>query len=64
MIIIKLLFSPLLFGIAFLGPLIAQTLIATNPALSSDSALYIGLACGLALGTVAQVRGSWIWIKE
>ena len=64
MALIKLLFSPLLFGIAFMGPLIAQTLFALGLIDDSASALYLGLACGFALGLFAQLRGSWIWIKQ
>jgi hypothetical protein len=25
--------------------------------------LYIGLVVGISLGLMAQIRGSWVWVK-
>lgn len=60
--LIKGYFSPLLFGVAFLGPLIAQSLIAANLA-TGTPALITGLVLGGGLGLMAQLRGSWLWVK-
>ncbi len=59
-------FSPLLFGIAFVGPLIAQVLLRIEPEMANALPvpnLVLGLTLGLVLGLVAQFRGSWIWIR-
>ena len=60
---IKLLFAPLTFALAFLAPLFAQILDA--PALSFPIASNLTLAFVVAgaWGLVAQLRGSWIWLK-
>lgn len=55
-------FSPLVFGLAFLAPLIAQILERTGVALPVP-AIVIGLIAGLGLGLMAQFRGSWLWIR-
>lgn len=55
-------FSPLVFGLAFMAPLSAQildTLAVTLPVAN----IWVGLVIGLALGLMAQFRGSWLWIK-
>jgi hypothetical protein len=63
MALIRTLFAigPLLFGIGFLAPLIAQGLDALNwtPPLGITS-LVLGLAVGAALGLVATLRGRWV----
>jgi hypothetical protein len=59
---IAYLFSPLAFAIGFLSPLIAQILSAVNDFAGINN-LYIGLIIGISLGVMAQVRGSWIWVK-
>lgn len=53
--------GPILFGIAFLAPLIAQSLeaAAVSPPLGVEP-LHFGLAVGLALGIVAALRGRWL----
>lgn len=49
------------FGIGFLGPLIAQILIAVGqPRPFGVSALVAGLVIGTAFGARAQWRGRWI----
>ena len=60
--LIGYLFSPLAFGIGFLAPLSAQVLNALNGSTDINN-VYIGLAIGLSLGLMAQVRGSWVWVK-
>lgn len=60
--LIKGYFSPLLFGLAFLAPLIAQSLTALGISAGAP-ALGIGLAVGGVLGLMAQLRGSWLWVK-
>ncbi|MFT7305841.1 MAG: hypothetical protein ACI9P7_001105 [Candidatus Azotimanducaceae bacterium] len=59
-------FSPLLFGIAFVGPLIAQVLLRVTPDVAAAlpvSNLVLGLSIGLVLGGIAQTRRSWIWVR-
>lgn len=60
--LIGYLFSPLAFSIGFLSPLIAQVLNAANYSAGINN-LYIGLVVGLSLGVMAQIRGSWVWVK-
>ena len=63
MALIKGLFAigPLLFGLCFLAPLIAQSLEALQwtPPLGVPN-LALGLAVGGALGLVATLRGRWV----
>lgn len=53
--------GPLLFGIGFVSPVIAQTLDATGlaPPLGL-TAVQTGLVAGIALGSIAKLRGRWI----
>jgi hypothetical protein len=54
-------YGPVLFGIAFIAPLIAQSLDAA--ALSAPLGLSnnsFGLAVGVSLGTIAKLRGRWV----
>lgn len=60
---LRLLFfmGPLLFGIGFLAPLIAQSLRATGvEEVLGVSALLFALVVGGALGALATVRRRWI----
>lgn len=53
--------GPILFGVAFLAPLIAQSLeAAAVPAPFGAEPLHFGLALGLSLGVVAALRGRWV----
>jgi len=61
--IISYLFSPLAFGLGFLSPLIAQVLTVLNISVAGVDNIFVGLALGITLGLIAQLRGSWIWIK-
>ena len=58
-----LLFSPLVFGLAFLAPLLAQSITALVLPTAGINPLWIGFIVGGALGLSAQLRGSWFWIK-
>lgn len=53
--------GPLLFGVGFVAPLVAQSLDAaalTAPA--GLSSLSAGLLVGISWGLVAKLRGRWI----
>ncbi len=53
--------GPILFGGAFLAPLIAQSLEAASlPAPFGLEPIHFGLALGLTLGVVAAFRGRWV----
>lgn len=53
--------GPVLFGVAFLAPLIAQSLeAAALPVPFGVEPIYFGLALGLFLGVIAAKRGRWI----
>ena len=53
--------GPILFGIAFLAPLIAQSTVALSlPVPFGLQPIQFGLAVGLALGVVAAYRGRWV----
>ncbi len=63
MFLIRTLFTvgPLLFGLAFLAPLVAQSLEALHfaPPLGM-SPLSFGLVLGGVLGGLATLRGRWV----
>ena len=53
--------GPVLFGVAFLAPLIAQSLKATSlPTPFGLTPIHFGLALGLSLGVIAAMRGRWV----
>lgn len=60
--LIGAIFSPLVFGLGFVAPLSAQILTVSGYSASIDN-IYIGLAIGGSLGLMAQLRGSWVWVK-
>jgi len=60
---VKILFSPIVFGFAFIGPLSAEIITTLEIALPIGTPLYWGLLIGGLLGLMAQVRGSWVWVK-
>ena len=60
---IRYLFYPLAFGLGFFAPLIAQILDATGFDLAGINNLFIGLVVGGLWGLMAQLRGSWVWVK-
>ena len=53
--------GPVLFGGAFLAPLIAQSLEAASLSAPFGLApIHFGMALGLSLGVVAAIRGRWL----
>ena len=53
--------GPILFGVAFLGPLIAQSIVAASlPVPLGLEPLHFGLGVGLAGGVIAAFRGRWL----
>ncbi len=60
---IKLLFMPITWAIGFLLPLFAQSILALDLTDSVVAAYTTAALVALPLGLVAQVRGSWIWVK-
>ena len=61
--LIKFLFSPLAFALGFLWPLTTQLLITGAVVPSGWTAIDVGAAIAIPWGVMAQIRGSWIWIK-
>ena len=62
--LLEYIFSPIVFSIGFVSPLIAQILLATSMVDEQRLAYGIGLGIGVALGVMAQFRGSWIWVRS
>lgn len=60
--LLGIVFSPIVFGLGFVAPLVAQILVRLDVSMGIDN-LYVGLIVGLSLGLMAQFRGSWIWVK-
>ena len=60
---LKIVFSPIVFGVLFLAPLIGQSMTAAGLQVSTLPNLIVGLFIGGGLGLMAHYRGSWIWIK-
>ena len=60
---IRALLSPTAFAIGFLWPLVAQSLVATSTVEPGVQAYLIGALVVAPFAIMAQVRGSWIWIK-
>lgn len=53
--------GPLIFGVGFLAPLVAQTLLRTGwSAPFGLTPLVFGLIVGGGLGLLAQLRGRWL----
>lgn len=61
--VIKFLFSPVAFALGFLWPLFTQIFIATDLLQAGGLAIGIGAVVALSWGVMAQLRGSWIWIR-
>jgi hypothetical protein len=53
--------GPLLFGIGFVAPLLAQSMDAASLAAPAGMTnLQFGLVVGVVTGSVAKMRGRWI----
>ncbi len=53
--------GPVLFGVAFLAPLIAQSLEAMSMSAPLGlEPIHFGLGMGLLLGSIAAFRGRWV----
>lgn len=53
--------GPLLFGIGFIAPLIAQSLDAASiSAPLGLSNIQFGLMIAIPMGTIAKLRGRWV----
>ena len=61
--IIGFLLSPFTFGIGLLAPLIAQIMAFVGLSVVGIPDIWVGLFIGAQLGLIAQLRGSWVWIK-
>ncbi len=61
--LITALLSPMAFALGFLWPLASQLLLGTQLLPSETSAWVVGALLTWPLGWVAQLRGSWLWIR-
>lgn len=61
--IIKFIFSPLAFALGFLWPLLTQVGVSLGLLPMGVTGIVVGGSIAIALGLMAQLRGSWIWIK-
>ena len=59
----RLLLSPMAFAVGFLWPLATQSLVALGYMDAGLPAIAAGAAVAIPFGIMAQVRGSWVWIK-
>ena len=59
----RLLLSPMAFAVGFLWPLATQSLVALGYIDAGVPAIAAGAAVAIPFGIMAQVRGSWVWIK-
>ena len=54
-------FGPILFGLGFLAPLIAQSMVRFwQPEFLGIAALYWGLIIGGGYGLITQITGRWL----
>ena len=61
--LIKALLSPMAFAVGFLMPFLAQTLIALELMSNGWQVYAVSALLALTFGLMAQLRGSWIWVK-
>lgn len=59
----KLLLSPMAFAMGFLWPLITQSLVALGYFEFGWQVFTIGAVIAFGFGSMATIKGSWIWIK-
>ena len=62
-IIVSVLFSPMTFALGFLWPLFTQLIVPLQLVSSGWPANLTGAVIATSLGLLAQLRGSWVWIK-
>ena len=62
--LILLLLSPLVFGLGFFAPLIAQCMTQFGLSIGNIDNLIVGLVIGGLWGVMAQYRGSWVWVNR
>ena len=60
---LKVLFSPVVWSLAFVWPLGAQIMLSSGVLADTGYAYGIAGVVALSLGLMAQLRGSWIWLK-
>lgn len=58
---LKLLFSPMVFALGFLAPLISECLTAAGVSVAGIPDVAVELVAAAAIGGVAQLRGGWLW---
>ena len=63
MLAIKILFMPITWAVGFLLPLFAQSILALDLTESLAAAYLAGALVAVPWGVMAQLRGSWIWVK-
>ncbi len=60
---LQFLLSHFFWGVVFLWPLTSQLLLQTGWVSSVQTAYLIGAMVAIPWGVMAQLRGSWIWLK-
>ena len=61
--VIKIFFSPIVFALCFLWPLATQVMTAASVLPGGWQAILAGAVLAIPFGLMAQLRGSWLWIK-
>jgi len=61
-LMMKIFFSPMAFAVGFLWPLLSQVLFAAG-AMTGWQVWLVSALIVLPFALMAQLRGSWIWIK-
>ena len=59
----KIILSPMAFSIGFLWPLFTQSIIALEWLPAGWTAVAVGGAVAISFGLMAQLRGSWTWVR-
>lgn len=60
---LMIVFSPIVWSLAFVWPLLAQMGMASGVSESETGVWVVSALIALAFGLMAQFRGSWIWLK-
>ena len=61
--LIKALLSQMAFAVGFLMPFLAQTMIALGFMSNGWQVYAVSALLAMTFGLMAQLRGSWIWVK-